>query len=396
MSRLSVLSFGFTRGLWEGDSAEDVQRLRQYAERLDDYIVVANSYKRHCLAPLKLAANFEAIPTNALCFVDSFLRMLLIGWRVLRSRRISLIQAQDPMYTGLVAMLLARCFGQPVNVCVYGPNPFDPHWLACHWSHPLLGVLGRWVLRRSRGIQVDGQMTARSLIAAGFALSRVHVKPNVPMNLERFLAIRREPGAQPRPVQLLFVGRLAPQKNLTMLIAAIAALKTRVRTEFELQLFGDGPEEGPLRAEVARRGLSSCCRFRAAVSRDDIPAVYAAADVFLLSSHYEGYPRVLMEAAAAELPIVSTAVSGADEAVATGETGFLVPVGDLGQFVERVALLVDDASLRTLMGRAARCHIRFKLDPKANVGSQADIWQAIAGTAAVSIERTLPTPLAQS
>ena len=119
MSRLSVLSFGFTRGLWEGDSAEDVQRLRSYAEQLDDYIVVANSYKHHRLAPLKLAANFEAIPTNAYCSIDSFLRMLRIGWSMLRSRRISLIQAQDPFCTGLVAVLLARCFGQPVCVCVY-------------------------------------------------------------------------------------------------------------------------------------------------------------------------------------------------------------------------------------------------------------------------------------
>ena len=86
MSGLSVLSFGYTRGLWEGEGAEDFQRMMGYAEHLDEYVIVANSYKRHGLKPRRLAPNVEAIPTDAFCFADSFFRMLRIGARVLRER----------------------------------------------------------------------------------------------------------------------------------------------------------------------------------------------------------------------------------------------------------------------------------------------------------------------
>ena len=377
MSGLSVLSFGYTRGLWEGEGSEDFQRMTGYAAHLDDYVIVANSYKRHGLKPRQLAPGVKAIPTNAFCFADSFFRMLRIGARVLRERRITIIQAQDPGFTGLAAALLGWRFGVPVNVCVYGPNVFDPHWVASHWSHPIFARIGRWVLRRARGIQVDGKMTARSLIDAGFESERVHLKPMIPANLDRFLAIARpthDPAQTPR---LLFVGRLATQKNLPMLIDAASRLKARGRS-FELLIVGDGPEEARLRAIAAKSGLNGSVRFQNSVSRDEITDVFASADLFVLSSDYEGYPRVLMEAAAAALPVVSTAVSGSDESIADGVSGCIVPIGGTELFVGKIDLLLGDHALRSRMGAAAREHARARLDPAGNTPQQLAIWQKIA------------------
>ena len=118
---LSVLSLGFTRGLWEGEETEDYQRMMGYGALLERYVIVANSYKRHGLAPRRFAANIEAIPTNAFTPLDSLLRMFWICWRVLRQRKTSLIQAQDPCFSGPVAVLLGKLFRLPVVVCVYGP-----------------------------------------------------------------------------------------------------------------------------------------------------------------------------------------------------------------------------------------------------------------------------------
>ena len=67
MKGLSVLSFGFTRGIWEGEKGEDFRRMMGYAEHLDDYVIVTNSYKRHGLSHYQLAPHVEAIPTNAWC-----------------------------------------------------------------------------------------------------------------------------------------------------------------------------------------------------------------------------------------------------------------------------------------------------------------------------------------
>ena len=133
MKGLSVLSFGSTRALWDGEKTDEFQRLMGYADHLDRYVLVTNSYKRHRLAARRLAPHVEAIPTDAFCIFDSFIRMLRIGHATLRARKTSLIQAQDPFVFGLAAVLLGKCFRLPVNVCVYGPNVYDPHWLKSHW-----------------------------------------------------------------------------------------------------------------------------------------------------------------------------------------------------------------------------------------------------------------------
>lgn len=384
MSLPSVLSFGFTRGLWEGDSAEDVRRMRGYAKHLAAYVVVTNSYKRHGLKPLRLAENFEAVPTDAFHAADSFLRMIAIGRRVLRERKIDLIQAQDPFFCGLVAILVARGLRLPVNVCVYGPNVYDPHWLGSHWSHGPLGRIGRWVLRRAAGIQVDGRMTVRSLIAAGHAPEQVHVKTVVPANLDQFLAIERASSGGGKSVRLLFVGRFAAQKNLPLLLAVVKRLQSAGCPDFTLTMVGEGPDEASLRALAAREGLGSIVEFRGPVSREEVVGVFAASDVFVLTSNYEGYPRVLMEAAASALPTVTTAVSGSDEAILDGETGFIAPIGAPEELADKLRLLIENPALRQRMGTAAREHARAKLDPAGNTAAQVAIWQMLVPPGATS------------
>ena len=386
MSPVSVLSIGFTRGLWDGESAEDVRRMRGYAEELRDYVVVTNSYKQHRLSSLRLAPNFEAVPTNAYTPFDGFVRMLALGWKLLRTRQFSLIQAQDPFYCGLAATILGKVFRLPVIVCVYGPNVYDAHWIASNRMHRLLAPIGRWVLRRCRCIQVDGTMTARSLIAAGCPSSRVEVKPMVPANIAHFLGIPRT-AASHAVVRLLFVGRLCSQKNLPLLLEIVDMLRQRTKTRFELVLVGEGSAEPQLQAIVKRDSLGSCVTFRGSVPREEIAAEFAAADIFVLTSDYEGYPRVLMEAAAAALPVVTTAVSGSDEAIENGESGYIVPIRAAEAFVEKLRLLVDDPAARIAFGAAARQRITDRLDPSTNTPAQIAIWKKVAQPGAGAASR---------
>ncbi|MFO0969283.1 MAG: glycosyltransferase [Gemmataceae bacterium] len=374
---LSVLSLGFTRGLWEGEGAEDYQRLLSYGAHLQRYVLVTNSYKRHHLKPRRLGHNVEAIPTDGFSPVDGLMRMFWLGARAMRRRRTSLIQAQDPFYSGLPAALLAGLFRVPLVVCVYGPNVYDRQWLRSHWSHRLLAPVGRWVMGQARCLQVDGRLTARSLIAAGHRPERIAVKPLVPTNLGRFLDVERRGATDGTAPRFLFAGRLAPQKNLPLLLRAAKEARAR-GCGFELLLAGSGPEEGRLRRACQRAGLLDCVRFVGEVSRADIVRVFAEADVFILSSDYEGYPRVLMEAAAAALPVITTAVSGADEAVIDGATGFIVPVGQVEPLVARMTQLAADSGLRLRMGSAGRRHIATQLDPATNAPRQLAIWHKVA------------------
>jgi glycosyltransferase involved in cell wall biosynthesis len=386
---LSILSFGSTRGMWEGESAEDYQRMMGYAAQLDDYVIIANSYKRHGLRPRRFAPNVEAIPTNAFNCFDTLARMFWIGCKLLRSRKFTLIQAQEPLDFGLVAVLLGKMFGVPVNVCLYGPNVFDEHYLQNHWIHRFLSPIGRWVLHRCAGIQVDGKMTQRRLVAAGFPAESIVVKPVVPANLELFLILPpAAPSATPR---LLYVGRLSAQKNLLVLVEAARRLKDGGH-RFELEIVGEGPMETEIRAAVEAAGLGEEVRFRGVVAREQIAAVFGTADIFVLTSDFEGYPRVLMEAAAAARPVVTTAVSGSDEAVVDRETGFIVPVGDAEAVAAKLAVLLEQPELRARMGAAGRQHIRVNLDPRTNTPAQIAIWQRIADLAP-SVESARPRRL---
>jgi glycosyltransferase involved in cell wall biosynthesis len=90
--------------------------------------------------------------------------------------------------------------------------------------------------------------------------------------------------------------------------------------------------------------------------REDVPNLIAASQVYLLISHWEGFPRSILEALRAGLPIVATDVDGVREAVIDGETGYLIPENDHALLAERLRQLLKDPALRTAQARAARAH----------------------------------------
>jgi len=377
-AELGVLSLGYARGLWGPADGDDVRRLTEYGRRVRRYVHLVHSQKRHGLEPTRVNGVLEAIPTDARTRAGSFARMLRLGAGLLRQGGFSLVQAQDPVFTGPAALWLGRRFGLPVNVCVYGSDVFDPHWRRAHRLNALIAPLGRMVLRGAAGVQVDGLRAARSLRAAGIPAERIWVKPMLPANLDAFFALPR-PRAGGGPVRLLFVGRLANQKNLPMLADVFARVAARAPGAAELHVAGAGPEEADFRARLAAMPGGDGVVMRGALGRDAVVDAFAAADVLVLTSHYEGNPRVMMEAAAAGLPIVTTEVGGSDEWVDDGVTGCVVPVGDAGAHADRVLRLVTDAALRARMGMAAREAAGLRVADAADPAHQVRIWEEVAG-----------------
>lgn len=372
---LSVLSIGYTRGLWQGPEAEDVIRLRGYARQLERYTVLVNSYRCHRLRPLALAPGFEAIPTDATGPLHSFARMLRLGSEQLSRARYDLVQGQDPYFTGLAALILGHRYGAAVNVCVYGPNVFDSHWRRATRGSALLGPLGAWVLRRADGVQVDGRLTARRLEEAGIPGHRIAVKPMVPANLEEFFAVDRWCPSPDARLRLLYVGRLEPQKNLGLLAAAFRRAASEVPVE--LEIVGHGSSEANLRAALAQETAAGLVHWAGVVPRNTIADVFRRADCLVLTSHYEGFPRVFVEAGAAALPVVTTAVSGADEVILEGKSGWVVPLDDVAAFATRIVGLAREPSLRYEAGLAARDHVKSLVADHDNEAEQLGIWSRL-------------------
>ncbi len=190
----------------------------------------------------------------------------------------------------------------------------------------------------------------RTAVTARYRLdpAQVAVVPNGvdPAFFASFPGGPRPPGARPR---LLFAGRLSVQKNIPLLLHALAG----VSGQFETVLAGDG-ELGPaLRATAAGLGLRHV-RFCGRADGAALRALYRAADVLVLPSEREGMPLVLLEAMAMGLPVVGTDIPGIRGLVADGQNGFLVPPGDPAALRAALLRMTTDPERYQRMAAAAR------------------------------------------
>jgi glycosyltransferase involved in cell wall biosynthesis len=163
-------------------------------------------------------------------------------------------------------------------------------------------------------------------------------------------AVRRELGIPPRAPLVLQVACFKPQKAPERFVAAAAHLAGRF-PDAHFVLVGDGELRPALDAARRRAGLEG--RLHLPGWRRDVPALLDAATVVTLTSRFEGLPRALVEALAANVPVVAMAVDGVEEVVREGVDGFLVREGDIGALAERVSSLLVDPDLRAAMAARA-------------------------------------------
>jgi glycosyltransferase involved in cell wall biosynthesis len=154
------------------------------------------------------------------------------------------------------------------------------------------------------------------------------------------------------PVRLLYVGYLKHMKGLHDLVEALARLVAG-GSDVELHLVGTGPEEAALRADVARRGLTPRVHFHGYVPLGSaLYRFYDEADIFVFPSLSEGSPRVVLEALAHSLPVVSTRVGSVPDLIRHRESGLIVPTHDPEGLASAVLEYLNDEWLRVRCLRA--------------------------------------------
>jgi glycosyltransferase involved in cell wall biosynthesis len=381
---LGVLSLGYTLDLWDDPNeafGDPRQGIVGYEDRMSYFALIVHSpHKRH-LKPIRLADNSWAYPTNSYTAIDSWLRMLLMARRLMKQHRIDLIQVRESMYSGTVGYLLARWLHKPLHVCVYGTNPFERYWLDQSWFNRLVSRWAKPILRSAQGIQVDGSMTARELAEEGIPAERIVVKPLVPGNLADYVAAERDSelradlsmnGRFNRLV--LFVGRIDAQKNVQFLLDVATRLRT-THPHVRFIMIGDGPQRRDLEQTAIARGLAESMLWLGWQSHNQVVKYMATCDIFALPSVFEGFARVLMEAAMAAMPIVTTTVSGSDDAVVSGENGYIVPIGDVDAFSTALLQLVENPEQSREMGLRSRLHVQELVSRYSDPYLQIRIWE---------------------
>lgn len=173
---------------------------------------------------------------------------------------------------------------------------------------------------------------------------------------------------------VLAAGRLSPEKGFGVLVeSASAVLKQHPRTAFVL--FGEGAERAKLEARVRELGIAG--RFVMPGFTAELDKFLPWADVAVLPSFTEGLPNVALEASAAGVPVVATAVGGTPEVVADGVTGLLVPSGRPERITEALNRLLSDESLRSRMGNAGRERMRSEFTFAGQAAKYAELFERL-------------------
>lgn len=163
--------------------------------------------------------------------------------------------------------------------------------------------------------------------------------------------------AAPGEIVLLCVGRLQRRKGHDLVLQALARPGAPQAARFII--VGDGEERDRLQRMAAELGIAGRVTFTGAVAADELPAYFAAADVFVHPNRiegkdFEGFGIVFLEAAAAGLPVIAGSTGGAPEAVADGETGLLVSGTDVDELERVLTRLAGDPALRQTLGSDGR------------------------------------------
>jgi glycosyltransferase involved in cell wall biosynthesis len=176
------------------------------------------------------------------------------------------------------------------------------------------------------------------------------------------------------PVTICSVARFAEPKDHSTLLVAMAALRDRT---WRLELIGDGPLERRMRRLAEQLGIGDRVLFRGYQAEPE--AALASSQVFVLSTRSEAFPRSVLEAMRAGLPVVATDVGGVGEAVEAGVTGLLAPAEDVGALAASVDSMLRDAGLRERMGAAGRAAYERRFRVERTIEETLAVYRVIMG-----------------
>jgi 1,2-diacylglycerol 3-alpha-glucosyltransferase len=344
------------------------ERMVEYGNLVEElHIVVATvrkGWQKREKKQIQLSQNVWVYPTSSLSKWHFLFDAIAIGAMVVETLVLfhhdnSLITTQDPFDAGLVGLRLRQKYPWFKLHMQVHTDVLDPHFQHLTFTNRIRTLLARALLPRADCIRVVSMRIKRSLTKSGLKLKQEPIVLPIFVDPEHFRATHMEHntalairGEYPQLHFLMLVaGRFTKEKHISLAIHALRAV-VKHNAHAGLLLVGEGPLEEEYRSLANQLGIAGNVIIKPWVN--DMRPYYAMANLFLVTSEYEGYGMALVEAAASGCPIVTTDVGVASTFFTDGKDAYICSVGDRSCFERRIITLIGDRDLRNRFSAEAR------------------------------------------
>ncbi len=332
------------------------ERLHMYEGKVESLDVLVPERRRETPGAVRLASNVLVHPVRKGSKMVMTIRLIRAGIRLGRSYDTTggpiVVTSQDPFELGFVAYVVARVLNAPLHLQVH-TDIGSPYFAQESLRRRMQVFLARFLLKRTDAVRVVSSRIKKSIETLGALPDRTSIVPIVVdwKKIEQKTPTIELKQHYPKldPI-ILVASRLSREKNIALAIRAFAALLAQYPNA-GLVIVGEGKEEGRLKQEVERQGLTEHVVFEG--WSDDVTSYMKTADVFLLTSDYEGWGMSIIEAAASRVPVVMTDVGCAGEFMISGESALVVPVRDEKALANALIEILSSPEKQTKLAEAA-------------------------------------------
>ena len=345
-----MITIGYAKRALETGSREQ-ERMKKYAAVFDEYHMIIFTRKTEGYSDRQVIDNLYLYATNSKTKMGMVLRAWRIGRKILKENQNKryVVSGQDPFVAGLVAGAVALGNRARYHLQIHG-DIFNPLSYQTSLFTRLKKILAIFLIKRTKCIRVVSERIKRSLLEYKVSEKNIKVLP-IQADIDDFLQVGKERfvntvDTTPNPtLSFLYVGRLAEEKNLPLLLKAFARVTHNNQTSHPatLTLLGDGPKKDELLNLIKSLDLTN--QVKILPWSNSVPEVMVKHNVLCLASDHEGCGMVLLEAAAAGMAIISTDVGCVGEYVINNHNSLVVPTGDEVGFAAAIAKYINNPKL---------------------------------------------------
>jgi glycosyltransferase involved in cell wall biosynthesis len=293
----------------------------------------------------------------------------LAAMRLVRRERVDVIHAHWVLPQGALAVVASLVWRRlRVVVTAHGSDLSD-------LSGRLLSNLKRWVLRRADAVTVTSDALRASALEHGAAPTSLLVAP---MGVDVHARFVPDTSTARSASELLYVGRLAPEKGVETFLRAMPAVLAACPAA-TLTVIGDGPLAAAMHALASRLGVAERVSFVGALANERLPAYYRRAAITVIPSFREGYGLACVEAMACACPVAASDLPSLRTLLCDGACGELFPAGDVAALARSLATLLADPGARERLGTAGRRQAEIAGDWQAAAHRYSRLLQDVVG-----------------